>query len=143
MRQKYAELMFEKFQSPALLLAKDSVLSSFACGKTTALVVDIGAEVTTVAPIQEGWLETKGKQGTRHLPHTHLQGMRRCIAPRCAHSVRVACVVRLDAVEPGWSGDGQVPVGALRTQPGHHPTGRSGHEDVHPAAGHRATLAGA
>lgn len=53
--------MFEKFQSPALLLCKDSVLTAFACGKTTALVVDVGAEVTTVAPIQEGWLESKGE----------------------------------------------------------------------------------
>lgn len=55
--------MFEKFQSPALLLCKDSVLTAFACGKTTALVVDVGAEVTTVAPIQEGWLESKGEGG--------------------------------------------------------------------------------
>ncbi len=60
LRQEYAELMFEKFQSPALFLAKDSVLSCFACGKTTGLVVDIGAETTTVAPVQDGWLEAKG-----------------------------------------------------------------------------------
>jgi hypothetical protein len=53
--------MFERFKSPALFVAKDSVLSAFACGKTTALVVDVGAEVTTVAPVQDGWLETKGK----------------------------------------------------------------------------------
>lgn len=87
LRQKYAELMFEKFQSPALMLAKDSVLSSFACGKTTALVVDIGAEVTTVAPIQEGWLETKGKALDTH--HTPQQGLRRIQGLALAHSPAV------------------------------------------------------
>ena len=60
LRHEYVELMFEQFQSPALFLAKDSVLSCFACGKTTGLVVDIGAETTTVAPVQDGWLEAKG-----------------------------------------------------------------------------------
>lgn len=60
LRHEYVELMFEKFQSPALFMAKDSVLSCFACGKTTGLVVDIGAETSTVAPVQDGWLEAKG-----------------------------------------------------------------------------------
>lgn len=68
LRQEYAELMFEKFQSPALFLAKDSVLSCFACGKTSGLVVDIGAETTTVGPVQDGWLEAKG------LMRSHLGG---------------------------------------------------------------------
>lgn len=41
-------------------MAKDAVLAAFACGKTTALVADLGAGGTTVAPVVEGWLETKG-----------------------------------------------------------------------------------
>ena len=49
-RQKMSEIMFEKYESPALFLSKDSVLSSYACGKTTGLVVDIGAGGTVIAP---------------------------------------------------------------------------------------------
>jgi actin-related protein len=60
LRHKYLELMFEKFQTPALFMSKDSVLTCFACGKTTGLVVDVGAETTSVTPIHEGWLESKG-----------------------------------------------------------------------------------
>lgn len=60
LRQEYAELVFEKFRTPALFLSKDAVLACFACGKTTGLVADIGAGTTTVSPVVEGWLETKG-----------------------------------------------------------------------------------
>lgn len=60
LRQEYAELIFEKFRSPALFLSKDAVLACFACGKTTGLVADIGAGGTTVSPVVEGWLESKG-----------------------------------------------------------------------------------
>ena len=54
-RHKVAELMFEKYGSPALFLAKDAVLSCYSCGKTTALVVDIGASGTVTTPILDGW----------------------------------------------------------------------------------------
>eukprot|EP00955_Chlamydomonas_euryale_P092471 364708-Chlamydomonas_euryale.AAC.14 len=43
------ELMFEKFDCPALFLARNSVLSAFATAKQTALVVDSGHEATTGA----------------------------------------------------------------------------------------------
>lgn len=43
-----------------MFLSKDAVLACFACGKTTGLVADIGAETTTVSPVVEGWLEAKG-----------------------------------------------------------------------------------
>lgn len=41
-REKTVELMFEKFGPPALFLAKNAVLSSFASGRQTSLVVDAG-----------------------------------------------------------------------------------------------------
>ncbi|KAF8391957.1 hypothetical protein HHK36_022297 [Tetracentron sinense] len=37
-----AELMFEKYKVPALFLAKNAVLTSFASGRATSLVVDRG-----------------------------------------------------------------------------------------------------
>ncbi|CAK9185667.1 unnamed protein product [Ilex paraguariensis] len=39
-REKAAEIMFEKYQVPALFLAKNAVLTSFASGRATSLVVD-------------------------------------------------------------------------------------------------------
>ena len=40
-REKLAELMFEKFQAPALFLSKSAVLSAFAAGRGTALVLEM------------------------------------------------------------------------------------------------------
>lgn len=52
------ELMFERFNSPALFISKDAVLSCFASGKTTGVVVDCGASGTVVTPVSDGWAET-------------------------------------------------------------------------------------
>lgn len=46
-REKAVELLFEKFKVPAAFLAKAAVLSSFAVGKQTSLVVDAGYQATT------------------------------------------------------------------------------------------------
>lgn len=43
-RETAVELLFEKFQAPALFLAKNAVLSSFASGRQTSLVIDMGYE---------------------------------------------------------------------------------------------------
>ncbi|XP_073058192.1 actin-related protein 4-like isoform X2 [Primulina eburnea] len=58
-REKSAEIMFEKFQVPALFLAKNAVLTSFASGRATSLVVDIGGGSTTVAPVHDGYVLQK------------------------------------------------------------------------------------
>lgn len=54
------ELMFEKYNVPAIFISKDSVLSCYACGRTTGLVVDVGASGTVICPVVDGWVETKG-----------------------------------------------------------------------------------
>lgn len=46
LREKAVELLFEKFSSPAVFLAKNAVLSSFAMGRQSSLVVDAGHEGT-------------------------------------------------------------------------------------------------
>ncbi len=48
-RERTVELMFEKFAPPALFLAKNAVLSSFAMGRQSSLVVDAGHEGTVGA----------------------------------------------------------------------------------------------
>lgn len=45
-RETAVELLFEKFQAPALFLAKNAVLSSFASGRQTSLVIDMGYEAS-------------------------------------------------------------------------------------------------
>ena len=59
-RLKLTELMFEKFNIPALFLAKDAVLACYACGRTTGLVVDCGGSGCTISPVQDGWVEMRG-----------------------------------------------------------------------------------
>jgi hypothetical protein len=43
-REKMVEAMFETYAPPALFLGKNAVLSSFATGRPTSLVVDVGHE---------------------------------------------------------------------------------------------------
>ena len=49
------EFLFEKYKVPALFICKDSVLSAFACGRSTAIVLDSGATHTTTTPIHDGY----------------------------------------------------------------------------------------
>ncbi|VFQ86681.1 unnamed protein product [Cuscuta campestris] len=58
-REKAAELMLEKYQVPALFLAKNAVLTSFASGRATSLVVDSGGGSTTIAPVHDGYVLQK------------------------------------------------------------------------------------
>ena len=56
-------------------------MSSFANGRGTSLVVDSGAEYTTVAPVYDGYVLTQG------------QSLKRCVcACACAHACACACV---------------------------------------------------
>jgi len=54
-REKTTEILFEKFSTPALFLSKNSVLSAFASGKSTALVMDSGGGVTCVNTVVDGY----------------------------------------------------------------------------------------
>ncbi|MEW5306390.1 MAG: hypothetical protein WDW36_008858 [Sanguina aurantia] len=58
-REKVVELMFERFQVPALYLAKAAVLSSFAMARQTSLVVDVGHRATSVTAVQDGYVLEK------------------------------------------------------------------------------------
>ena len=58
-REKLVELIFEKHAPPALFLAKNSVLSSFAVGRPTSLVIDCSASGTTVSAVHDGYALTK------------------------------------------------------------------------------------
>mmetsp|Transcript_27721 Transcript_27721/g.40926 ORF Transcript_27721/g.40926 Transcript_27721/m.40926 type:complete len:496 (-) Transcript_27721:332-1819(-) len=64
-RQQVLELLMEDLQVPAAFLARDATMACYACGRTTGTVVDIGHSGTTVTPVFDGYVETKG---IRRLP---------------------------------------------------------------------------
>lgn len=59
-RPKVTTLLFETFGVPAVYLARAPVLSAFAMGKHTALVVDCGASAVRVSPVYDGYLIKSG-----------------------------------------------------------------------------------
>jgi centractin len=54
-RQEMASLVFESFRSPALFLAPPAVLSLYASGRTTGIVLDVGHGLTHCIPVYEGY----------------------------------------------------------------------------------------
>lgn len=55
-REKLCELAFEKFGVPGFYLGRSAVLSAFAAGRATALVIDSGASNTSIVPIFDGYI---------------------------------------------------------------------------------------
>lgn len=53
-RQKSSEIFFEGLNVPALYFGVQAILSLYASGRTTGVVLDIGAGVTQVVPVYEG-----------------------------------------------------------------------------------------
>lgn len=53
-RDQIAEIFFETFRAPAVFFAPPSVLSLYASGRTTGVVLDVGEGVTHAVPVYEG-----------------------------------------------------------------------------------------
>jgi actin beta/gamma 1 len=54
-REKMAEIMFDTFNVPAIYISMQAVLSLYASGRTTGIVVDSGDGVTHIVPVYEGF----------------------------------------------------------------------------------------
>ena len=54
-REKMVEIMFEQFNVPSTYIAIQAVLSLYASGRTTGIVLDCGDGVSHTVPIYEGY----------------------------------------------------------------------------------------
>lgn len=74
-REKAAEIFFETFNVPALFVSMQAVLSLYATGRVTGVVLDAGDGVTHAVPIYEGFamphsimrVDIAGRDVTRYL----------------------------------------------------------------------------
>lgn len=74
-REEAAKIFFETFNVPALFISMQAVLSLYASGRTSGVVLDCGDGVTHAVPIHEGFamshsimrVDVAGRDVTRHL----------------------------------------------------------------------------
>ena len=74
-RNKMMEIMYEKFDISSLFIASQTILSIYASGRTTGVVLDCGNTITNIVPINQGFplldnsmqLEIGGRQLTDYL----------------------------------------------------------------------------
>lgn len=54
-KEELIEIIFETFNSPAMYMSSNAMLSSFCVGKPTSLVVDCGYSETRITPVIDGY----------------------------------------------------------------------------------------
>eukprot|EP00526_Cylindrotheca_closterium_P004995 CAMPEP_0113610838 /NCGR_PEP_ID=MMETSP0017_2-20120614/5237_1 /TAXON_ID=2856 /ORGANISM="Cylindrotheca closterium" /LENGTH=628 /DNA_ID=CAMNT_0000519747 /DNA_START=50 /DNA_END=1936 /DNA_ORIENTATION=+ /assembly_acc=CAM_ASM_000147 len=91
LRQQTLEILMEECEVPAVFFGRDAILSCYACGKTTSTVVDMGYSGTTITPVYEGYVETKGIRrcpiGTYHMDDMALQQLQQVVKQNAASAI--------------------------------------------------------
>jgi actin-related protein 4 len=59
-REKCTEIAMESWSAPAFYLGRQGVMASFAQGRATSLIIDIGASTMSVTPVHDGHILKKG-----------------------------------------------------------------------------------
>ena len=59
-REKCTEIAIESWGTPAFYLGRAGVMGAFAAGKSSALVIDIGASTMSITPVHDGMVLKKG-----------------------------------------------------------------------------------
>ena len=60
LRQQMLQVLFEEHNVPSVFFGRDAALACFGCGRVTGTVVDLGYGGTTVTPVYDGYVESKG-----------------------------------------------------------------------------------
>ncbi|KAJ8603205.1 hypothetical protein CTAYLR_003822 [Chrysophaeum taylorii] len=91
-QEKYLEMIFETFDTPAAYLSRSAALAAFSIGRSSALVVDCGAGTTSAAPVVDGYVLLKATRrssfGGNFLDAKVLEKLEE-VVPRCV--VRERC----------------------------------------------------
>ena len=58
-RDLIAKMMFETFKVPKVFFGLKPVMDMFGAGRTSGTVVDLGGQMTSIAPIHEGFVVPK------------------------------------------------------------------------------------
>ncbi|KAJ8294121.1 Actin-related protein 4 [Rhodotorula toruloides] len=107
-KEKMCELAFETWQTPAFYSVDKAVMSAFAAGKGSALIVNVGEELTTVTPVYDGFVLRKAIQkqptGGALLSEVLLSSLKSQSLPVTPHYL----VKTKEAVEPNQPANAQL-----------------------------------
>ncbi|BGP32230.1 Actin-related protein 4 [Rhodotorula toruloides] len=107
-KEKMCELAFETWQTPAFYSVDKAVMTAFAAGKGSALIVNVGEELTTVTPVYDGFVLRKAIQkqptGGALLSEVLLSSLKSQSLPVTPHYL----VKTKEAVEPNQPANAQL-----------------------------------